>query len=175
MENNKFDIKKVYFGVETYIEVDDRGINHYRRELYPYLLKHYYECENKGVYKFYNLETFEQLYINQDGNVLDYDVSSKEDIISISGIHSLVESAGILLDIFEEYGYDDSESVIDFDLARAIYSESETYEVDASCASAIVNSALTIYQLCYGNPISHESRMRCLFRYYNDVIEKYNC
>ena len=170
MEDNKIDLKKVFFGVETYIEVDDRGLEHHKKELYPYLLKYYFESDTKGVYKFYNLETFEQLFIDQNGNVLDYDVSSKEDIINISGIHSFIESADILLSTFEEYGYDNSESVIDFDLARALFSDSEKYEVDASYISAIVNSTLTIYQLCYGNPISNESRMKCLYKYYNDVV-----
>ena len=84
MEDNKIDLKKVFLGVETYIEVDDRGLEHYKKELYPYLLKYYFEGDTKGVYKFYNLETFEQVFIDHNGNVIDYDVSSKEDIINIS-------------------------------------------------------------------------------------------
>ena len=169
MEENIIDLSKVFFGVEEYLEIDDRGLEHNIIEVYPYLLKCYYECENNGIYLFLNLETFEQLYIDYSGNVLDYGYSSKEDIIKISGIHSFLESAQILLNNFEEYGIDNSESVIDFDMARALLSSDEECKLDKSCINSIVNSALTIYQLCYGNPISHESKMKCLYKYYNSL------
>jgi hypothetical protein len=166
---DKIDLSKVYFGIEQYIEIDDRGREHSKKRLYPYLLLCYFLCDKVKVYKFLNLETFEQVYMHSDGSILDYNLSSKENIINISGIHSFMECAQVLLYNFEEYGFDNAESIIDFDFARALFSDDDARFLDKSCIGTIINSTLTIYQLCYGNPISKESKMKCLYRYYNDI------
>lgn len=163
------DISNIYVGLEHFKARED-GVLCEFYELSTYYLEVFYESEKNARYVFYNWETEEEVYMDSHGNVLNWCDSPKEEIYSVTEIHSLKEIIDAFLFHMKTMKVETDDSLIDFRNIQKLLNESSDTNppnVDASDAIRIAGMAKYLYTLGFGDPIAKESSAKCVIKFFN--------
>ena len=165
------DLLKIYIGVEHFNELDEDGNIIESKEIDVYFLdKKYYSNSSCRLFLI-NLETGDDIEIDQHGEVVGYE-SETRDILDVTELQSLKETIPILLESVKPIIQDMENGVESLDYFITLNDhminmeqENNPAYLEADCLEGLVGMASNIYTLSYGNPLTKENKMRCLYRF----------
>lgn len=169
MEDKRFaiDLLSMYIGVEEYYTEDMDGNIFNHKEISVYSLQRELRSEHASRRVLYNLETADEIMLDQDNNVISY-YSGDREIYGISSMHSLYDAIGELI---KSIGFitemENGQETLDYFVTlynhmNNMRDEGNPAFLDASCLPDLIKMIANIYTLSYGNPLDNKSRIRCI-------------
>ena len=171
MENLAIDLLSLYIGVEHYNECDDYGNLIESKEICMYAKTKEYKSDNAKRVFLVNLLTCDEIKIDQNGDVLDY-ISDERDIFSINHIHSLHDTIDELIVTTKDVVQDMENGKESLDYFITLKNHMDKMEsqnnpafLEIDSLPDIIQMAGNMYTLSYGNPLTNESKTRCLYEF----------
>jgi hypothetical protein len=167
------DMNNIYLGIESYYTFDDEGELVNVKMIGIYYLTRIFSSD-KVMRKFYvNLTKGDNIETDEYGNVIKHD-STFKDIHSLTDMHSLKETVDSFLNgtkeaIYQlEYGRDTYEfyAVLQKHIEDMNSAGNPAY-IDTEYLEYLVATTPNLYLLAFGNPFTHESREKCLYKFLN--------
>lgn len=165
------DMLKMYVGVEHYYEYDELGNCLESKCISVYYLDRELKTNKSSRMTLVNLETADTIYIDQNGDALDYESDDRE-IEEVTDLYSFKDTVDVLIDSTKDIVSDmeNGKESLDYFLIlqnhmKKMEQEHNPAYLEADCLEGIIGMLPNIYTLSYGNPLTHESKIRCLYNF----------
>ena len=161
------DLDKLYLGIEECeMYVDGQLCNVKTFSLFSLMSK--FECKNVKRYVLVNMETADEIIINENGFAVKYS-SKNKDIKSVTGLKHFEEAVDDLLRDtahFVEHMKDGKSSVEFFKKVQShidyCHKKKQPSFANLDCFMDILTAVPNMYTLCYGNPLTGQSQLECI-------------
>ena len=161
------DLNKLYLGIEEYEQFIE-GQKYNIKSFSLYTLTGKLGLEGNERLFLTNMETADDMVIDQDGNIVRYN-SKTRDILSVTGIKCFKDTVDILLKDTSHFvknmeGGEEGVSFFEQVKKHMDYCNKKKQPSFASleCFMDIITAVPNMYVLCYGNPLTGESQLKCI-------------
>lgn len=182
MEQNQIlaiDLLGLYIGVEHYNEYDEDGNLVECKSIETYFQQRVLSSDNICRRFLVNIETGDEIQIDQDGNCIKY-ISDDREIYDISGLYSFKDSVDELIRSTEHVVLCMPNGATSIEYFKTLSNHMHSAEqkgvpayMEAEALDDLIESIANVYTLSYGNPLTQESKTRCLYNF-NKHMEQYN-
>lgn len=169
MEYNNliFDLNKLYLGVEEF-EQYRNGALYNVQSFEVYNMSGKIECDDKKIYHMINMDTYDEITVNQDGEVIKSNSETRyiKNIIGIKSFKDLVDT--LLQDTsFFMNEIEGGEVGVEFfqmckDHMKKHEKKGDPAFADYATFYNIFSALPNIYNLCFGNPITGQTQEECI-------------
>ena len=165
------DLLSLYIGVEHYNECDEYGNIIESKEICIYAKTRELKCGDSSRIFLVNLETCDEIKVDQNGEVLSYE-SEDIEIMDIEHVHSLHEAIDELIKSTENVVIDMENGKESLDYFKVLKNHMDKMEKEGNPAYLdlyslpdLIHMVGNIYTLSFGNPLTQESKTRCLYKF----------
>ena len=162
-------------GIEHYYTLDEAGNTLENKSFEVYFKERTISSGKISRSFLVNVETDDSIEIDQDGICINTD-SEDRDILDLSGMHSFQECVEELIKSTENIvlAEPDGDKTIAYfkalrdHMTKSAENGTPAY-IDAEDMDHIVDSISNLYVLSFGNPLTQEPKLRCLYNFKKNI------